>query len=1292
MEAGEFSGGGENGRDDIGILLYVGTGMKLWLRCVWLIIVCSFASAQPRFERMAALQETVVSVHEASGIAGMFTYDHDPQFWLEYLALGKLLVGVREGSQTHWLHQAPDLQVRNIPTGEGVEAMGTVAGKRVHVQVLPTARGRDSQRWEGCALFLITCQPDARLILRYGGIGRVRIHGFRPQLPQRIDYLTQAEFLPSPPEEQEVDLQTWGAVFRTRGIPVLVAISTDGNGSARLVQEKAFLQIEYGTPIGRTTLVAAFAGSRQQAIALARVNPSMAEQECRQRFRHLRASAWIQTPSRELNDAFRWAIIHMEYAWVRPFGWIEGLRHWGTFYSQQHNMAADWIGQTSRSREMLLTHAAHLLPSGQVPQLHPNGQTRLDFGGWNQFYVWGVEHYWQHTGDRDFLQRILPALERVVQQTFEEHDPDGNGLLGFGQQIGNQEDYISTPEDGTSPTIAGMEMKRVLGRMLLAAGRTREAEACYAERWRMWQALRKHLWMPELGRFAFYRDSLGVLHVEGQYHTLIWPVLYCPLTVTEKYTSMRHLADTLTGNEGQVYCSNNFPCHVMATVGSQAGGQQQPWATLAWAELGDGERAVRPLQWIARRVMQPPNSGSWPEVAEDLPAYFTPPAGVFVWGVIEGLFGLKRDVPGGWIQVAPCLPKGWNDAELYLPDIHLVVKQDSTSIRILLRQERPLLPRFRIHVPPSRRVWVTGAAGYRIEPAIRGHTVTFSAAKAKRAEVVVRWEPQPVVLAGRDTLSTGGSFSMWLRKPMGKAADHAQSDVAMFKRLLDPLNVLQGEVRESGDGGFHSKVRETLSPRPDDYGQVRRRLFSRRTVFVRCSFGKGEGKAFFLPADFEVRDPSAPVAAEMMRDGVVWKLRYRLGKEITHTLSRAELARLTPGINSLNLPPSLDESSQTVLHFDAQPLYHGEDWRALARACVRQVPLPEGLMSPDTEWRKWRVWFAYGHPPWHGLQPPLQGLEHVPLLEPPCVPGVSFLNPGRKAVVVSRHTGSPSVTFPLSGKGRKVYLLVIPLLDNHDVFAPVARVSIQCADGTLFSRSLHFPGDLDWWAPRHVVGDFATHGSEWQAPLSWETPSCVMNVVDVDLGTERGLLSVTVEVVGRYPAVAVVGVSIWGSPALAATEQLPESVQQVFALQPRTLFVFSAPSLENWEIKGTAWGIADTVGDPWGRRGTSRYFANSMAGGEQATGEILSPPFRISGSRLIFLSNGHGARNYFALVDAHTGEELRRAPAPNRTGLFVKNEWDVSDLKGRVVRFKAVDAEDGTAYAWIGFDDLVELP
>lgn len=1266
---------------------------------LFLLFLCFPAIAQPHFERMAALHETVVSIHEASGIAGMFTYDHDPQFWLEYLALGKLLVGVRDDGNTRWLHEAKDLQVRNIPTGEGVEALGTVAGKRIRIQVLPTARGRDTQRWQGSALFIVTCQPKARLALRYGGLGRVRIHGFRPQLPQRIDYLTRADFLPTSAEEQQIDLQTWGAVLRTPALPLAVAVFVEREGSARLLQDGAFVGVEYDAPVSRTALIAGFAGDEERAIVLARKHPDTVEAECRQRFRSLRASAWIQTPSRELNDAFHWALINMEYAWVRPYGWIEGLRHWGTFYSQQHNMAADWIGQAPRSREMLLTHAAHLLPSGQVPQLHPNGQTRLDFGGWNQFYVWGVEHYWQHTGDRDFLQRILPSLQRVVRQTFEEHDPDGNGLLGFGQQIGNQEDYISTPEDGTSPTIAGMEMQRILGRMLEAVGRKEEAQACYQKRIRMWRALRENLWMPELGRFGFYRDSLGVLHLEGQYHTLVWPVLYCPLPVTEQYTSMRHLADTLTGSEGQIYCSNNFPRHVMATVGSQAGGQQQPWATLAWAKLGDGDRAVRPLEWIARRVVQPPNSGSWPEVAEDLPAYFTPPAGVFVWGVIEGLFGLKRDVPGGWLQVAPCLPRGWKYSELHLPDIHIVVKQDGTSIRILLKQQNPLHTVYRLYVPPNLGHWVKvngrGSTGWREEPAIRGNFVVFEASPSRQQEVLVRWKPLSIEARVWAQVEAGGMWNGGLFDPQHKVSYFGDPDIPLHSQFIDPQDVLE-QMSEADDEGFHALVRSHIRPRAQDYAELGKRLLSRRTVFAECFSEQPLISSFLMPFDFSVLDPTVPLPAQLSRERDRWVLRFRLpmseaAEEEEHPLSLPEIANITPGMNLLCPAPASDWREPS-LRFDARPLTESEDWRALAKACVRHVPLPEDWQSPDTEWRTWRVWFAYGHPPWNGLQPPLQGLEGATFLEPPCVPGVSFRNPGRKALVVSRHLGRPSVTLPLSGKGRKVYLLVIPLLDNHDVFAPVARVSVQCSDGTLFSRTLHFPGDLDWWAPRSVVGDFATFGSDWQAPLSWETPSSVMNVVDIDLGAERGLLSVAVETIARYPALAVVGVSVWGSPRLAAIEGLPESMRQVLALQPRTLFEFNVPSLEGWEVKGSAWGIADTVGDHWGRRGTSRYFANSMAGGEQAVGEILSPPFRIAGSRLTFLSNGHGARNYFALVDAQTGEELRRAPAPNRTGLFVKNEWDVSDLKGREVRFKAVDAEDGSAYAWIGFDDIAELP
>ncbi|MEJ5253334.1 MAG: hypothetical protein WHX60_15775 [Armatimonadota bacterium] len=1263
--------------------------------CLWLAVS---AVAQPRFERMAALHQSVVSIHEASGIAGLFTYDHDPAYWLEYLALGKLLVGVRQSESVRWLHEARDLKVRNIPSGEGVEATGTVAGKRVNLEVLPTARGRDTQRWEGSALFIVTCQPKGRLVLRYGGIGRVRIHAFRPQLPSRLDYLTQPDFLPSP--AQSVEVSASGAVLSSEQIPLRVAVRFASDSPGRAKNDLPFVRYETAGEVERVSVLAGFAEDSAMAQSLASENHRTVERLCRQRFRQLTSSAWVRTPSPAINEAFRWAIIHMEYAWVRPYGWIEGLRHWGTFYSQQHNMAADWIGQANRSQEMLLTHAQHLLPNGQVPQMHPNGQTRLDFGGWNQFYVWGVEHYWLHTGDRDFLQRILNPLQRVVNQTFEEHDPDGNGLLGFGQQIGNQEDYISTPEDGTSPTVAGMEMLRILSRMLRASGREAEAEQ-YMQKWsQMRDALFQHLWVPELGRFAFYRDRLGVLHLEGQYHTLVWPVIYGILPPAESYLSLRHLADTLTGKEGQIYCSNNFPRHVTATVGSQAGGQQQPWATLAWAKMGDGDRAVRPLEWIARLVTQPYCSGSWPEVGDErVPAYFTPPAGVFVWGVIEGLFGLKRDVVAGELEVAPCMPGWWKYMELHLPDLHVAVRRDGSRLRVVVHQQKPLRLAFRVHVPPNRGVWakIDGKPvtinPYEEEPAVKGVWVRFKSGRRNHSELTISWKPLPIEAGAWKRMHTGQLFNMWLYDPVAGVSHHGGSGVEFGKRVVDLQNILQEEPWQSDDEGFYSWVKRSLSVDPDEYGRVGERVLSRRTVFVRCYVQAGDRtREFLMPADFSLFSSHRFWNAELRQAGGQWQVHADLeDTQVERVLAQSDLARLTPGINTLEFVRK--ESSLPVrLRFDARPLFEQADWQALARSCVRHVNLPEELLSPDTEWRRWRIWWAYGHPPWSGLRPPLEAVGESPLLEPPCVPGVSFLNPERRMIVVSRHLDRPLVTLPLSGKGRKVYLLVVPLLDNHDVFAPVARVSVGCGDGAFFSRELHFPGDLDWWAPPRIVGDFATYGSDWQALLSWETPSAVLNVVEIDLGQEHALASLTIETVGRYPAIGVVGVSVWGSPARDSVERLPETVRKMLRHQPRTLFDFNTPSLEGWEISGTAWGIADTAGDPWGRRGSSRYFANSMAGGEQATGSILSPPFRVSGAKLTFLSNGHGARNYFALVDARTGEELRRAPAPNKTGAFVKNEWDVSDLRGREMRFKAVDAEDGTAYAWIGFDDIVEVP
>ncbi len=166
----------------------------------------------------------------------------------------------------------------------------------MRIEALPTARGRETQQWEGSALFVVRVEPTARLVLRYGGIGRVRIHGFRPQLPQRLDYLNQPDLLPTSPEGQETQLLAGDTgILRTAGIPLTVVFRVQASRPVQMTKDGAFVRIDCGET-GRVYLLSAFAGDEARARQLASQSPERVEQECRERFRILRSQAWIQTP------------------------------------------------------------------------------------------------------------------------------------------------------------------------------------------------------------------------------------------------------------------------------------------------------------------------------------------------------------------------------------------------------------------------------------------------------------------------------------------------------------------------------------------------------------------------------------------------------------------------------------------------------------------------------------------------------------------------------------------------------------------------------------------------------------------------------------------------------------------------------------------------------------------------------------------------------------------------------------------------------------------------------------
>ncbi len=857
----------------------------------------------------------------------------------------------------------------------------------------------------------------------------------------------------------------------------------------------------------------------------------------RDHYAALAAGAYLRTPSKIIDDTFRASLFNLEWSWVRPFGWTEAIHHWGTMYTQQHTVGTDWLGQTDRSREMLLSHADRLYPDGRVPDLHPGGHPRKDFP-WNQFYLWAAQHNWRHTADRDLLKRLATPLGRALDYLFAAYDPDDNFLLGYGQQIGNQEDYVSTPGDGSSPTIAGIELNRFLADVANVDGRPVQA-AAYAEKARrMLSALRAELWRPDLGRFIYYRDGGGISHIEGQYHTLIWPVMFDVLEdPTDQYTSLRHLYETLTGSEGETYVSNNFPRHVKDwTVGAQAGGQQQPWSTIAWAHLGDGDRALTPLEWTARQVMPSPADGVWPEVSGPWPAYFSPPAGVFIWGVVEGLFGLRVDVPRGILEVAPAVPASWPGAELHLPDYQIKVDTAAGSLRVELTSKQALERRFRLPVPPSSaiEVRVDGTnVPFRTEPGILRHFVTFSIPRTQSSVVEVRYTsvpfsppPAPQEVSPRQRWEVP-----WSGPPI----------VA----VRDPEGIL--ELSQIDPNDVTLQLRQGVAVEALDYGSPGLRLLTDRDAFLEASAPAGK---FLVPVDLrvvpELRFSSPPslskegagfvldLPLEPSTRGAREPIFVDLGNghrlEVPNGSERVALKEdVLADILPCRHPIEVVFSDGRTLpgEVDTHALFQARaDLAAKVTRAGRAVPLPKAFLQPDSSWKSWREWSAYMHPHWVSSEPPLAGTERARELRVPSCEALAFENPHRRVAVVSSHLKRPEMRIDLTGKARKVALLILPMLDNHDPFAPVGRVTVHASDGAVFTKTLHLPGDVGWWNPTRIVHEFSTVRSDWAKSATWEAPSSVMNVIELDLGRTRSVDWMSIETIGPHPALGVVAVSL----------------------------------------------------------------------------------------------------------------------------------------------------------------------
>ncbi len=181
------------------------------------------------------------------------------------------------------------------------------------------------------------------------------------------------------------------------------------------------------------------------------------------------------------------------------------------------------------------------------------------------------------------------------------------------------------------------------------------------------------------------------------------------------------------------------------------------------------------------------------------------------------------------------------------------------------------------------------------------------------------------------------------------------------------------------------------------------------------------------------------------------------------------------------------------------------------------------------------------------------------------LPGIKFVIDKQRFIPVSAKVGKHSFTLDLESEPyKKIYLLVIPFIRNHDMFSEIARIDVEINEPnknpaigkTIISRTLYSPGDLDWFVPLNWMYRLGTadapradrhqllplleeNSSDWEIakpPLFpqrqlWtntvvEVGGVTMNVIEIDLKQTRQLKSLTISTIGIDPAIGLVAVTV----------------------------------------------------------------------------------------------------------------------------------------------------------------------
>lgn len=1097
-------------------------------------------------ERATAFGRTVAFMRQAYPNMALMTYDNRAGRGAEHLVLTKLVVGIGQGEARQLLTYetcTDPSTADNVPGGLQSRTV-TADGHQVTCEIYPAILPEEDGYFGAAAVHIVSDAPG--IFVRFG-CGNIAFMHDSPNAAMKGDAIDC--------EEGSAELSPDGAVTVRRKERDFVTV-VRGSFDFRICEKTPSGSYAEGeTDRSEAWLMLGFSTDGAKAQALSALDPAAEIAKVSTYYSKLFENLYIRTPDAHLDEAFMHAYLNLSYAWVYPLGWIECIQHWPTMFHMEQTGAEEWAGHAARARDTLLSQLRFMTEDGCIIEINPNHTARRDWGGDNHFFFRETLHYIRMTGDLDFARRIQPHMEKILTQTFREYDAVGTGVLAWHTQIGNQEDFESTPGHGAAPGSVGIQMLRELSELygILASAEDgdttlyREKAQKYAD-WADYALgqWRKRIWRKDLGRSIWFSDDYGVDRLDTTYHGICYPILFGQVDSFDAQSALDHLQHRMTGPEGEVFQSNHFGDHAYEAVptwGMQAGSNMQPFATAAYARVGKPEQAIRPLQFVADRVCGPYQRGSFPETANEKRfGYFSPSAGVYAQGIIESIFGLARDRLSGTLTLSPCFPKGWDHAEICLPTLTMQYRKTGDGFTLTLHSDIPERKMLCWRTDLLKSASVT----------VNGHPVDGSLTYACGfCELTADLGTDTDVIV--TVTATPMDFTVTC-PPIAVCGEKLPLTVqgAELVGIMDRCGVFD----ETG------AVRADLLDAYDRYGDFGLVNFARRTfaLRVRCD-------------DTVVTAPMSVTVLPRYLFRAAWSAEDRAVRLHVTNRSSCDIRttlRFASGGTQATAPLTIPAGGEgeTLIPFEGTPV----PGRNRAQLCIPGVwsgeitfeaPLddtPEKLTLPESLALPYQAWRDIAYFPHHGCTVinPDAFLQSVP--DSVTVDGLTFpLTGGFLPVATRTHR---LLTVPIGREARKLYVLFCAFADDHEVCAPLFDAEIQCEKGSaylppLYKKTLYFPGDLDYGFANPVVAGFSTYAdgvarpsrlpsvgdsdyehtvpplyperSLWCRNRTAEAGNAVFNLLEFDLGRVEKIKALTLIGKASDAAGGVFGVAISGS-------------------------------------------------------------------------------------------------------------------------------------------------------------------